>query len=620
MRKVLLLLIIVMLAAGSVLAQVDPADSEPIVTGELRVVNALVGIGPIDVYLNDRMIGSNLLPETATPYLPLPPGRYVIAAYLAGADRLSLPIADLLLDLPADHSKTAVIYQTRFTPVRTDANGNQVSGVPPLIGESGTIMVLDDNRSPLELGKTRMTAVHLAQGTPGKISVAYPSRASLLHEISLEKPYGDIDVDAGVYSLTLVDAESQALNRLAFIGERVFQANTFYLLVIVPDMRPVLERGVPVIQRLASQPRMFVVGAPVQPPDGGIQFRVIHAAHDTSVVDVYMDGRLIAPRFSYGQFTEYVGLPLYSHLIELRRRDAAPDSEPLATAQFEITAENRGQPHWSLLLLNATSEGVSSMELVQAQEPVGVNTQDPDFQPTVFNTPGGPMTLVLLPDNTAQTARGSARVRVLHAIDGALEISLFTDGLPRDPSLPTPTPVTGPTPTSQPPVRLVDPVFYGAEANENEVPAGLYADLTFVTGTSSEILVLNNRQLLPGMVHTFVLIGQPSGEPPIQALEIRDYGAGLPLDRLYLGTITVLGGAPVANVRRLPSDAAGVMHQLENGLQVEVLGRNFDGTWIKIRYTRPDISIPQDGWIFAPLVRVTRLGETVNILALPLVS
>src|SRR5690606_37402369 len=119
-------------------------------------------------------------------------------------------------------------------------------------------------------GKTRMTAVHLAQSAPGKISVAYPSRASLLHEISLEKPYGDIDVDAGVYSLTLVDAESQALDRLAFIGERVFQANTFYLLVIVPDMRPVLERGVPVVQRLASQPRMFVVGAPVQPPDGGI--------------------------------------------------------------------------------------------------------------------------------------------------------------------------------------------------------------------------------------------------------------------------------------------------------------------------------------------------------------
>jgi hypothetical protein len=620
MRKAFLLLIIVMLAAGVVLAQVEPADSEPISTGELRVVNALVGIGPVDIYVNDRMIGSGLPPESATPYLPLSPGRYVIAVYPVGADRLSIPIADILLDLPADHSKTAVVYQTRFAEAGTDSVADVESAPRPPVGESGTIIVLEDNRSPLELGKTRMTALHLAQGTPGKISVAYPSRASLLHELSLERPYGDIDIDAGVYSLTLVDADTPALNRLAFIGERVFQANTFYLLVIVPDIRPLAGVTVPLVRELAAQPRMFVVGTSVQPPDDGIQFRLIHAAHDTAVVDVYIDGRLIAPRFNYGQYTEYVGLPLFSHLIELRRRDAPPDSEPLATAQLAITAENRSQPHWSLLLLNATSAGVSSMGLLQAQEPVGVDPQDEEAQPTVFNTPGGPMTLVLLPDNIAQTSRGSARVRLLHAIDGALEISLFTDGFPPDPSLPTPTPVEGPTPTPQPPVRLVEPVFYGAEANENEVPAGRYDELTFVAGSSSEILSLANRQLLPGMVHTFVLIGQPSGEPPIQALEVRDYGAGLPQDRLYLGTITVIGGSPFANVRRLPSNAAGILDQLENGLQVEVLGRNFDGTWIKIRYTRPGVSIPQEGWVFGPLVQVSRLGEPVNILALPSVS
>jgi hypothetical protein len=608
MRKAFLLLILVILAAGVALAQVEPLDSEPVSTGELRLVNALVGIGPVDIYLNDRMMGSGLLPETATPYLPLSPGRYVISVYPAGADRLTIPIADLLLDLPADYSKTAVIYQSRFAG--TD------NAAPPL-GESGTIMLLDDNRSPLELGKTRLTALHLAQGTPGKLSVAYPSRASLLHEISLEQPYGDIDVDAGVYSLTVVDADSPALNRLAFIGERVFEANTYYLLVIVPDIRPSTDGTVPVVGALAPQPRMFVIGAPVQPPDGGIQLRLIHAAHDTAVVDVYIDGRITAPRFGYGQYTEYIGLPMFSHLIELRRRDAPPDSTPLATAQFEITAANRSQPHWSMLLLNASGAEVSSLPLMQSQQSVSVDSEN---QPIVFNTPGGPMTLVLLPDNIAQTARGASRVRLLHAIDGALEISLFTDGFPPDPNAPTPTPIVGPTPTPQPPVRLVDPVFYGAEANENEVPSGRYADLTFVAGSSSEILSLSDHQLLPGMVHTFVLIGQPSGEPPIQAIEIRDYGAGLPQDRLYLGTITVIGGAPVANVRSLPSNGAGITHQLENGLQVEVLGRNFDGTWIKIRYTRPDVSIPQDGWIFAPLLRVTRLGDPVNVLALPSVS
>lgn len=613
MRKAFLLLILVLLAAGAALAQVDSIDSEPVSTGELRVVNALVGIGPVDVYLNDRMMGSGLLPATATPYLPLSPGRYVISVYPAGADRLSIPIADLLLDLPADYSKTAVVYQTRFAAAATDT---QAAVVPPL-GGSGTIMVLDDNRSPLDVGKTRLTALHLAQGTPGKLSVAYPSRASLLHEISLERPYGDIDVDAGVYSLTVVDADSPTLNRLAFIGERVFQSNTYYLLVIVPDMRPAVQGGVPVVQGLAVQPRLFVVSAPVQPPDGGIQLRLIHAAHDTAVVDVYIDGRLTAPRFGYGQYTEYVGLPVFSHLIELRRRDAPPDSAPLATAEFELTAANRGQPHWSLLLLNASDVALSSLPLMQAQEVVSVDAEE---QPVVFNTAGGPMTLVLLPDNIAETARGSARVRVLHAINGALEISLFTDGFPPNPNAPTPTPVVGPTPTPQPPIRLVDPVFYGAEANENEVPAGLYGDLTFVAGSSSEILSLTNRELLPGMVHTFVLVGQPSGEPPIQAIEIRDYGSGLPQDRLYLGTITVIGGAPVANVRSLPSNGASITHQLENGLQVEVLGRNFDGTWVKIRYTRPGVSIPQDGWIFAPLVRVTRLGDPVNVLTLPSVS
>lgn len=612
MRKAFLLLIIVLLAAGAALAQVDTSDSASSITGELRVVNALVGIGPVDIYLNDRLIGSSLPPETATPYLPLTPGRYALAIYPAGADRLSIPVADLLLDLPPDHSKTAVVYQTRYADDTI---------IPPL-GGAGTIIVLDDNRSPLELGKARLTALHLAQGTPGKLSVAYPSRASLLHEISLERPYGDIDVSAGVYSLTIVDAESAALNRLAFIGERVFQSNTFYLLVIVPDIRPLPSAtGAtgPTVRALSPLPRLFIVSAPVQPPDGGLKFRLIHAAHHTAVVDVYIDGRLTAPRFAYSQYTEYIGLPLHSHLIELRRRDAPPDSEPLATAAFEITPENRSQPHWSLLLLNASTE-VSSMQLLQAQQPVGVGAQGQDVRPTVFNTPGGPMTLVLLPDNISQTARGAARVRLLHAIDGALEISLMTAGFPRDPNLPTPTPIIGPTPTPQPPVRLIEPVFYGAEANDSEVPAGRYANLTFIAGSTSEILTLRDHQLLPGMVHTFVLIGQPAGEPPIRALEIRDYGAGLPQDRLYLGTITVVGGAPFANVRRLPSNAAGIQDQLDNGLQVEVLGRNADGTWVKIRYSRPGVSTPQDGWIFAPLVRITRLGDPVNVLSLPPVS
>jgi hypothetical protein len=619
MRKLLIGLLLTALTAGAVLSQAENPSAASANTGDLRVINALVGIGSVDVYVNDRLIGAGLLPETATPYLSLPAGQYNVAVYPTGADRLSLPLADILLDLNVAQSKTAVVYQNRFAPPgtgRADAPAN----LRPPVAQSGSIIVLDDNRSPLTLGRTRLTAVHLAPGTPGRLSVAYPSRASLLHEISLAQPYGDIDVDAGVYALTLVDADSPDLNRLAFIGERVFQSSVHYTLVIVPNIQPDPEAPGRVLRELSPQPRLFIISAPIDPPAEGVQLRLIHAAHNTAVVDVFIDGRLAVPRLSYGQYTEYLGLARYSHLIELRRRDAAPDSPALAAAEFEISEENRSQPHWTLLLLNGGSSQLAALELLQAQQPVGPTPRPGETRrATAFVTPGGPMALVLLPDNMAQTARGEARVRVLHAIDGALEISLFAAGLPPAPGA-TATPATGPTPTPQPPIRIVDPVVYGAEANENEILAGLYSTLTFITGSSTDLLTLRNQQLLAGMVHTFVLIGQPAGEPAIRALEIRDFGRGLPQERLFLGTVRLAGNVGLANVRRQPSDAAGVADQLPNGAEVEVLGRNFDGTWIKIRYSRPGVSLPQEGWIFGQILRVTRLGDPINVLALPQVN
>ena len=612
MRKVLFLLVLIMMMTGAVFAQVEQ-PLEVTNTGELRVVNALLGMGPVDIYLNDRIIGVELAPEASTPYLALPPGQYVIAVYPAGASPLSVPIADTLLDLPPGHSKTAVVYQTRFSE-DTSANAALYSAA-----QAGSFIFMDDNRTPVELGKSRLTALHLAAGTPGKLSIAYPSRASLLHEIALEQPYGDIDIDAGIYPLSIVDAENPSLPRLAFIGERVFQANVHYTLIITPNLQagPTTNQGTP-LPALTAQPRLLVVSAPIEPPENGMQLRVIHAAHSTDVVDIYIDNRLISPRLSYGSYTEYIGVPTYSHLVELRRRDAPPDSAPLATAQFNITPENQNQPHWSLMLLNAGNPNVAALPLVQAQEPVVESEDQRGF--SVFNTPGGPVTMVLLPDNIAQTARGTARLRVLHAIDGALEISLLTPNLPLDPNAPPPEPerTSGPPPTPQPPIRLVDPVIFGAEANENEVPAGRYEELEFVAGNSTDLFSIANHQLIPGMVHTFVLIGQPSGEPPIRALEIRDFGRGLPQERLYLGTVTSETG--IANVRRLPSDVAGVIGQLESGTEVEVLGRNFDATWIKVRYNLEGVSTPQEGWIFAQIINTTRLGDPINELSLPQVS
>jgi hypothetical protein len=56
---------------------------------------------------------------------------------------------------------------------------------------------------------------------------------------------------------------------------------------------------------------------------------------------------------------------------------------------------------------------------------------------------------------------------------------------------------------------------------------------------------------------------------------------------------------------------------LDSGSEVEVLGRNANGTWIKIRYITSESAIAREAWISQPLILITRLGEEVSIMSLP---
>lgn len=609
MRRIVLTLILAFLFAALVAPLAFTAgaqDSGPVNLGDLRVVNAYVSLGGIDVYIDGAQVAYNLPPERATTFFAVPVGRHTVAVRPAGAGPLSVPLADVLVDVGANQSKTAIVYQKQFA-----AGGN----TPPL-AQSGAFLVLDDDRSPIDIGRTRLTAAHLYPGVNGPLSITYPDRSSLLHEISLEQPYGTIDVNAGVYALAVVDASSPSLDRLYLGGEYAFNTSTLYTLIIVPDSIPPSgpQASTPATTAgsLAPNPRLFVVSAPIDPPAEGIKLRLVHTAHSTAVLDLYIDERLALPRMTFGQATEYLGISGFSHTITLRRRDAAPSETPFATARFDITPENLTQQHWTILLLNANQSTVTTMPLFGEDQ-----VREAGRAAGIVNTPGGPLVLTLLPDNIAQTPRGEARVRLYHAIDGALDISLFTPALPPI-ILPGVTPSPTPTPAAPPPLlRLVEPVIFGAEANDANVRSGLFTELKFIAGGSTEIYQIRNKPLIPGVVYTFVLIGLPGGEPPVQALQLEDFGRGIPQDRLYLGEIV---SSTDVNVREAPFNSANVRARLPNGTTVEVLGRNFDGTWVYIAYLDTVSGATRNGWIFSQLVRVTRLGDSLNVLSLPLVN
>lgn len=595
------------------LAQIAPAIAQTGITpanqGSLRIVNGLVGLGNVDVYLDGERVAFNLPARVATPYLVIPAGKHAIAVRPPEADPLSSPIADYLVDLSPNASLTAVAYQRRF------ASGDDT----PPAAQAGSFYIMADDRSALTTGRTRLMVAHLAPGAPPLLNVAYPSRASLLHQVRFEQPYGSIDVDAGIYSLTLVNADSAGLDILARLGDQIFYANTLYTLVIVPDVQPPARRADDpfVAGPGSSQPTAFAVSAPLEPPPDGIGLRLIHAAHDTAVVDVYIDERLVAPRMNYGRATEYLGLKDYSHTITLRRAASAPDSAPLARATFAITLANQRQVRWTLLLLNADGFTTAPETGLPVNQPDGGMQTAPT---AIVNTPGGSLFMALLPDDISQTRQGFARVRLVNAISSVPALQLFTPRLPPLPLPPNVTPTAPPpprpnvTPTPEPPVELASAALFAAEASAAETRAGLYERLDFLpAGTTNRLLSLPNVQMASGMVYTFVMMGSPVGNPPVSVVQFADYGAGLPLDRLYVGVVNAASG----NVRANPNANSAVVGRLTAQTEVEVLGRNLSGEWVRIRFADPASGATREGWISATIITVTRLGVRINVLTLP---
>ncbi len=587
------------------LGRISPAQMADTNTGRLRVVNALVGIGAVDVFLDGERIAYGLPSGSATPDLFVATGKHAVALRPVDADALSLPIADGLLDISANNSKTAIAYQTVFA---------SATGTPPSILQSGAIYVMDDDRSPIPLGKTRLTGVHLAPGTTGRISIGYPSGEALLYQIGFEQPYGTIDVEAGAYPLAIIDADAPATPLLARVGDQNFYANTFYTLIVVPDVQPVVGGSSGTVGALSPTPRLITLPSPIEPPqENGLRLRVVHAAHSTAVLDVYLDGRLVAGRMNFGRVTEYLGLESYSHTITLRQFGLPLDAPAIGEATFTVTPQNSSQINWTLLMVNSSADNTAALNAVSA----GGDTAN---APTVVNTPGGDIMIALLPDNISQTQRDFARVRVVNAADGLPPLSLLTPAFPAPEikagaatPIPAPTLVPG---TLKLPETLTAPASFGAEATEQEIPTGLYEELDFVpAGSATNIAQIANAQLVSGVVYTFIVMGSPTGNPPLRVVTLTDYGQGLPIDRLYVGTLT----APSVNIRATPSPNGTRIISLPAGTEVDVLGRTADASWIRIRFINPDTVTQQEGWVSgtANLLKIVRLGIPVQVSALP---
>jgi hypothetical protein len=322
-----------------------------------------------------------------------------------------------------------------------------------------------------------------------------------------------------------------------------------------------------VLPTITDQLRLFTVSAPVQTaPRSGINLRFVNAASGTPLVDVYMDGALIAPRIPYAGSTTYQAIDGFTHTLTIRRAGSGPEGTILAEGTYDIASAQRNLTHWTMTLLNGTP----------ANEAAAAGGQIPGLPSTILSPAGSAVLMSMIPDNITATNPGEARLRLVNAVDGLLPISLQTtnnallDPLPGVPLTATPGPGV---PTITPGfTRLVNLAPFGGYAGETSEQVGQYSQLNFVLNTNgSNIFQLDNQRLINGMVYTYMLVGAASNNPPIRLIQLQNYGCGdlirLPgqeptptptrIPAIIVPTNTLLPGAPTPEPQEEPTQGSG---------------------------------------------------------------
>ena len=79
-----LVAIVILIIAVVALSPITLAQNQTINVGDIRIINGLVGLGNVDVYLDEGIIAYTLQPTQATTYFSVPVGQHSIAVRMAG--------------------------------------------------------------------------------------------------------------------------------------------------------------------------------------------------------------------------------------------------------------------------------------------------------------------------------------------------------------------------------------------------------------------------------------------------------------------------------------------------------------------------------------------------------
>jgi hypothetical protein len=315
-----------LLLAAILLALVGPANITPAQAqgslSRVRFLHAVPGAPSVDVYLDGKMVATNLGFGRVTPHLSVPGGDHQVTLRQTGLGMDAAPLIEVAVPLAPGFA---------FTVVAQGAQG------------AFEAALYEDILDELQPGMARLTAINTVSDAPA-LDVLTSEGGPLLQGINYGMQFGTINIPTGTQDLVMVPAGGAPESAIARIGQVSLQSGTLYTFVALGT--------------LAGTTSTLVIATPVNGAADSVRVRFAQGSPDAPAVDIYANDTLIVPSLSLGQMTGHIALPAGDYTLAARPAGAPAADAPVASASVTLS-----DPAQTVVLLGQAADETLALQV-----------------------------------------------------------------------------------------------------------------------------------------------------------------------------------------------------------------------------------------------------------------
>jgi len=266
----------------------------------MRFVHVYSGGGPIDIYVDDKPLVTQLAFGTATEYASLPRGDRHVQVVAAG-QQPDTALVDKTITVDGGNAYEVLIGGQAD---KLDARSYEVN-LDDLDVDQARLRFIEG-----EPGTTNLDLALTAPGADEQSTASDKDNFPVFKKVSDDSDYQT--VTAGTYGLVATDSDDDTAK--VNLPDITLSIGNVYDVVVLGQIKSNNLTLVPLITPI-SGPCSTILGLGNTTTDSCVRF--VHVSPDAGPVDVYVDGKSVVENISYGTATEFTTVTDDKHQIQI---------------------------------------------------------------------------------------------------------------------------------------------------------------------------------------------------------------------------------------------------------------------------------------------------------------